>query len=439
MAGKIKELLDKIILNQSRINPLLAEIFKTKLALRGIKVVNYDKNSPDEPVVIEKIQQLLKDLNINITEEINPANIAVSEDSDIELAIEEIKQQLGDKNFKIIFYFASYSYDQEKISCAMKQTFGNILCIGCSSVGEFANGKLYPNALVAMGIPESALKGISSYVIDNIDNDYDVTKAFDHFKDSFNLQSEDFDYEKYVGLLIMDGLSPNQDKIISGIAKHTDVMFIGGASADNWEMKETYQYYDDKTYTNAAILILIEPNAYQVIKTQSFIPIGKTFKATKVNENEKKVLEFDNEPAATFYSNLLSVSIEELDDYFSDNPIGMMIGNEPYIHDPRCVSSDGLSINFYSEIPEGAEVQLLKPINIIDETKRVIDENIKNPMEVTALINFNCGCRTNKLKKENLEIEHEQIFKEFPMIGFSTYGEYYISLINQTSTILVLK
>lgn len=443
MAGKIKKILDNIVLNQGRINPLLADIFKTNLRLNEINFSDYDETSYDDPIVLDKIQQLIKESNINLSEEINISSIAISDNKDLEAAITEIKQQFEDKEFNVIIYFASYSYNQEKISYAMKQAFKNTLCIGCSSVGEYANGKLYPNAIVAMGIPKSIVKNVSSYLIDNINNNFDVGEAFTYFKKDFNLQAENstetFNYEKYVGILIMDGLSYNQDKIISNIAKETGIMFIGGASADNWEMKETYQYYNDKTYTNAAILLLIEPNAFQILKTESFEPTGKLFKATKVDAKEKKVFEFNNIPAAAFYADLLSVYVENAEKYFLDNTIGVMIGNEAYIHDPRCINYDDLSMNFYSEIPEGAELQLLKSINIIDETSRAINKNIKNPKEVTALINFNCASRTKRLERDNLELEHENIFKGLPMIGFSTYGEYYVSLINQTSTILILK
>jgi len=439
MTGQVKELLDKIILNQNRINPLLAEIFKTKLLLRGVNVLNYNQNSFDDSAAIEKIQQLVKELNINLAENILPADIAVSENKDVEMAINELKQKLGDKKFKVIIYFASYSYEQDAISHLMNNAFKDTLCVGCSSVGEYANGKLHPNAVVAMGIMEPTIKDISAYVIDNINDNYDVTDAFIHFKKHFKLETEDFDYEKYVGILIMDGLSSNQDKIISEIAKHTDVMFTGGAAADNLKMKETYQYYNDKTYTNAAILILMEPHAFQILKTQSFVPVGNTFKATKVNTKENRVFEFNNLPAANFYSGLISIPVGDIEKYFTDNTIGMVIGREPYIHTPRCVNYDDMSMTFYSPISKDAEVQLLKYINIIDETKRVINESINNKKEIAAVIDFNCTLRTQKIQKDHIELEYESVFQELPIIGFSTYGEYYVSLINQTSTMLILK
>jgi hypothetical protein len=96
------------------------------------------------------------------------------------------------------------------------------------------------------------------------------------------------------------------------------------------------------------------------------------------------------------------------------------------------------NLYLYSAIPKDAEIQILKIANIIEDTKELVENEIKPLKHISAIINFNCGSRALKIKKEKKEKEFEKIFKDLPVVGFSTYGEFYISFVNQTSTMLVL-
>ena len=58
MAGKIKVLLDAIIEKRSNGSPTLAATTKTKLILKGINPDKYGPNSPDDPLVLKKVQDL---------------------------------------------------------------------------------------------------------------------------------------------------------------------------------------------------------------------------------------------------------------------------------------------------------------------------------------------------------------------------------------------
>ncbi len=55
MAGKIKLMLEEIVKQRSATNPMLAGIVRTKLILKGLDPAKYDANSPDDPIVIQKI------------------------------------------------------------------------------------------------------------------------------------------------------------------------------------------------------------------------------------------------------------------------------------------------------------------------------------------------------------------------------------------------
>ena len=62
MAGKIKMMIDSIIQQRAKDNPMLEGVIKTKLMLKGIDPKKYTLQSDDDPVVISKLEALVKDL-----------------------------------------------------------------------------------------------------------------------------------------------------------------------------------------------------------------------------------------------------------------------------------------------------------------------------------------------------------------------------------------
>ncbi|MFW6007737.1 MAG: hypothetical protein ACOCP8_00620 [archaeon] len=66
MAGKIKNIIDKIIEERSQGNDLVAKATKVKLKLKGINVDLYDNSSADDVEVIAKLEQIAKELNVSL-------------------------------------------------------------------------------------------------------------------------------------------------------------------------------------------------------------------------------------------------------------------------------------------------------------------------------------------------------------------------------------
>ncbi|EHQ34738.1 hypothetical protein [Methanoplanus limicola] len=64
MTGKIIELIDKLVELKSGGNPTVANTTRTKLLLKGINPKKYDRNSVDDPEVIDKIKSVAKEMGI---------------------------------------------------------------------------------------------------------------------------------------------------------------------------------------------------------------------------------------------------------------------------------------------------------------------------------------------------------------------------------------
>ena len=61
MAGKIKEMIDALVSQRAQGNSVLEGVVKIKLILKGIDPKNYSPDSPDDPAIITKLEELMRE------------------------------------------------------------------------------------------------------------------------------------------------------------------------------------------------------------------------------------------------------------------------------------------------------------------------------------------------------------------------------------------
>ncbi|MDM8535934.1 hypothetical protein QUF70_04200 [Desulfobacterales bacterium HSG17] len=66
MSGKIKEMIDSILSTRSKGNPVVAKALETKFILKGINPNEYSSASEDDPDVIQKLENLAKQLGVSL-------------------------------------------------------------------------------------------------------------------------------------------------------------------------------------------------------------------------------------------------------------------------------------------------------------------------------------------------------------------------------------
>jgi hypothetical protein len=143
------------------------------------------------------------------------------------------------------------------------------------------------------------------------------------------------DILKYVGLILIDGLRAAEERIMDGIGNLSDLTWIGGSAGDDLKFKETKVFAKGQSHTNAAVLALIRlDKGFDIIKTQSFSQTGKKLRATEVNEANRTVIRFNDQPAAKAYAAAIGYPMVRVSDGFMRYPVGIMIGGEPFVRSP---------------------------------------------------------------------------------------------------------
>jgi hypothetical protein len=443
LSGKIREIIDDIIKQRSKGNPAIIEMTKAKFILKGINPNKFDSYSEDDPMIIEKLFEIAKQLNVKESryDGINIKSVFSTESLEKEV-VKDIKIKLNLSSVKLLVYFASSNFDQYSLSNLMKEAFKDCIVVGCSTSGEIVSGKLLKNSVVAMAFNSNIVSDAKVEIIENMKENLSVESAFTSFEEYFNESSYAMDTTKFVGIVLIDGVSKKEEKVMDLIGNRTNVFFVGGSAGDNRRFLKTHVCANGKAYTDSAALVMLKINdnaEFSIIKTQSFKCLDTILIANKVDEENREVIEFNNRPAILAYADAVGAdSIEDAQKYFMTNPVGLIIGKDDiFVRSPQQVK--GKSMLFYCNILAGMEVRLLQSTNIIEDTKKAIRNKTDEFGKIDGIINFNCIERTLELEKKNLEKQYGELFSDIPTIGFSCYGEEFIGHINQTATMLAFR
>ncbi len=339
----------------------------------------------------------------------------------------------GNADPAIVVYFASTCHSLAALSASMKAAFPSAATIGCTTAGEISSGKMTTCSIVAMALPPEIVSAAAVAVVEDLKNPSAVSAALDSLSAQMGDPLSKLDLGTHVGLILADGLSGAEEPVMERIGDLTDIPFVGGSAGDDLAFQSTLVAANGRTFEHAAVLALLRvPAGYRIIKTQSFRLLGKPLTATDVDEGARTVRRFNGVSAVEAYAQALGIDRASVASRFMSNPVGAMMGDEPFVRSPQRALADG-SIVFYSRIREGTELELLESTDIVADTGRALEGSHR------ALIVFNCIWRTLQLQEEGECEAFGALFADTPSVGFSTYGEEYVRHINQTATMLAFR
>ena len=353
-------------------------------------------------------------------------------------AVRDLRAQCGNRKPRVVIFFASPRYDLPALNREIGQAFPEACVVGCSSAGEIVDGARLSGSVVAMFLDEDVVEHAAAAVVENVSFGTCVRDALSKLEREFQAPLSTLDLRTHVGLVLLDGLNGAQEKVMERLGDATDLFFVGGSAGDDEQLEATYVLANGRIYADAAVLLLLRlKRGFDIVKTQSFKPAGKTLVATKVEEGQRLVIEFDHRPALDAYAAALGIAPGQASSRFFRHPLGLMIEGDPFVRSPRDVAGRG--IRFYSNIKEGMELAVLEATDIVEDTRAAIEAQKAAPGQIRGIVEFQCFRRTQQLREEGRCGQYGAIFSGIPMVGFSTYGEAYLGHVNQTSTMLVFR
>lgn len=350
-------------------------------------------------------------------------------------AVLDIRSKLEPAKDSFNLLFCSSNYDLNLLGSAIQDNFGHNV-IACTTSGEISHKGISNNGISAATIKSDLIK-FHKIHIDNLQT-FNINNALsiaDDFKQKADLANKSI--SNFIGMLLIDGLSMLEDKVIALLSKaFAPIEIVGGSAGDDMVFSSTWIYNNGKFTKNTATLLIIESEIpFMAFKSQHFEPTSDKLVITEADPSKRIVYEINGEKAAIEYSEILGISTNELNpQVFAKNPVMLNIGGNWYIRSIAKMNPD-FSLTFFCAIDNGLVLTIAKGNDIINNYKEQF-ERIKQELgEVSLIIAFDCILRRYEIEQKNLQEDLNLVLAGQNIIGFNTYGEQCNSVhVNQTLT-----
>jgi len=345
-------------------------------------------------------------------------------------AVLELAEQLRASELNAMIFFCSPTYDLEILGQAISEHF-KCPVVGCTTAGEIISPAGYVrNSLIGVGFASPDISFNPIFIPSLTD--------FINTSDSSFLLSVPSEYpRKQFGMLLIDGLSLLEERVVAEIHKQLrGIPLIGGSAGDGLNFGQTFIYHDGKFYSNAATLSVFSTTLpFKTFHFQHFSPTDTKLVITEADVTTRKVYEINGFPATAEYARIVGVTPDELSPaIFATHPLMLRIGGEYYVRAIQKADYDG-SLTFYCAIENGLVLTIAKSNNLPENLKRQLAELTNDLPDLQLIIGCDCILRRFELEQYADFDNIAGVLSPYPFIGFSTYGEQYSGIhVNQTLT-----
>ncbi|ASJ74241.1 FIST N-terminal domain-containing protein [Granulosicoccus antarcticus] len=338
-----------------------------------------------------------------------------------------------------IIWFSASCHHPEALVSGMAQHSPALKFCGCSTSGEITPDGLQDDGIVAILLPARWFC-VHTFVMQNIANlgMENIAQYTSDQRESFldSLPQTDPAQTQFA-LLLIDGLTYSEETVTVAIDRGlAGIPLIGGSAGDNLEFIKTWQISNGHACTGAAMLSLISCKLpCQVYTNNNFVPTEHKLVVTESDPNQRRISEFNAEPAAVAYANAIGMRPDELDaGSFASYSVIIRMGDKHYCRSIQQLNDD-LSLTFFCAIDNGLVLTLARSEGMVSSSRQAIEELEHKIGPIDVMFGFDCIYR--KLDAQYRQTSHRiaELYKEKNFIGFNSYGEQYNSMhINHTFT-----
>lgn len=359
-------------------------------------------------------------------------NYGQSESLDPARAVAEFAAQIRAEEAEAVIFFCSPDYDLAALGRAMAATF-RCPTIGCTSSGQIGQAGFQHTGLVGLGFTSGVQ--LRPFVIHPLAEHGDQVARITQ---EVRRACEADPGAQRFGLLLIDGLSRCEERVVANLYQQIgNVPIVGGSAGDNLRFERTHVYVGDGRFlSDAAVFALVTTEArIAPLKVQHFHPSNIELVITAADPEARIIHEMNGEPAALAYAEALGMKPADLTPaVFSRHPLVLSFGQAPYVRSIQSANED-LSLTCYCAIDEGLIVSVGEGVDPALTLQQAFAELHRTLPEPAVIIGCDCILRRLQFEQEGIAGEIGQLMAANRVLGFSTYGEQYNGLhVNQTFT-----
>ncbi|SNR67194.1 FIST N-terminal domain-containing protein [Puniceibacterium sediminis] len=238
-----------------------------------------------------------------------------------------------------------------------------------------------------------------------------------------------------LALIFADGLSKQEDMLVTALEQGLgDMPVFGGSAGNGLNFRETFVLHGGEFHTNAALLLFLETDlAFTGLGFDHFLPTDKQMVVTHAIPEERLVLEINGAPAAVEYARLVGVPVDQLSpQVFAENPV--LVRNHHNYHVRAIQEAPGAhALSFLSAIDDGLLLTLGRGKEILRTLETGLDVRSPAGNPPDFILGFDCVLRKLEIEQKQLSGAVSEIFRDRRVLGFNTYGEQHCGVhVNQT-------
>lgn len=364
-------------------------------------------------------------------------DIAHSGNPDAGEACAEIAAALQPAGMEMLLFFCSSFYDLDALADALKRNFPDVPAIGCTTAGEIAPSGYGSRGIVAISFPKDDVKTQTLRLehlhqfdpAASLEQAHAVVRTFE--------ESSAASPANTFALMLIDGLSQREEQVTRVLQRALGgIALFGGSAGDDLRFEKTWVFHDGRFHRDAAVVALISTSLpFKVFKTQHFVRGDEKLVVTEAEPATRTIREINGRPAAEEYARIIGATVAALDAAcFAAHPVVVRIGGVDFVRSIQKANPDG-SLTFYCAIDEGIILTVAKGMNPVENLRATLEDLGKElgPPQIVLV----CDCILRNLEFQQTEQTDllGQIFNDYHVVGFSTYGEQFCGIhINQTLT-----
>lgn len=361
-----------------------------------------------------------------------------SQSTDPAIAAKELFESLDQPDISLALFYCSPEYDIKQLGVELNRYFSKINLIGCTTAGEITPDGYLSGSITGVSVASKDFTVVTKRInhLSNFEMSQgeELAHAVTQEMESLGKQA---DGTKTFGFLLIDGLSTQEEAVISSIYRSLrDIELFGGSAGDGVRFEQTYIYHEGAFHKDIAIFTLMNTNQpFTVFKTQHFIDSDAKMVVTEADPAHRIVTEINGEPAAQEYARMVGLEVDKLTpQIFSAHPVVVQVGGQHFVRSIQKVNEDE-SLSFFCAIDEGIVLTVAKGIDMVENLKSLFVDVREKVGKPQLVLGCDCILRNLELNQEGLRDEISELMTENNVIGFATYGEQYNAMhVNQTFT-----
>jgi len=350
-------------------------------------------------------------------------------------AVAELRAQVHTPDASLVLFFCSTRYDLDRLGPAMAAAFAGPV-VGCTSAGQIGASGYVDGGISAVSLASAELCA-TPYLLSSLSDSVQAAEV--GYRVAVDLARSSS--RKAVGLLLVDGSSKSEERIVAALFEAlADVPIVGGSAAGGPNGGGVSVYYDGSFRRDVGVFVLLETTLpFVTFKVQHAVPGTRKLVITEADADSRLVREINGKPAAAEYARQIGVDPRLLRPLTcTEHPLLWSIGGEHFPRAIRSVNADG-SLSFSCAVDAGLVLTIGEPAPALTALRDGFASATARLPSVSVVLGFDCFLRRLEFEARGEAGVIGEFLATQKVVGFCCDGQQFDSLhLNQTFAALAL-